>query len=147
VLVNAMVPRRGESAREWWANTNHVFPEPFDPVEVFLHDVPAEVAAEAGNHVRRQSDAIFDDPWPLSEWPSVSTRVLACRDDRFFPIDFQRQVMSKRLGIEPDEMTGGHLPALSRPQELVDRLEAYRISADLHASGRTGDQSHVHEGG
>src|SRR5689334_6375181 len=26
VLVAAMVPRPGESAGEWWANTGHVFP-------------------------------------------------------------------------------------------------------------------------
>src|SRR5688500_18858590 len=30
VLVAAMVPRPGESAGDWWANTGHVFPEPFD---------------------------------------------------------------------------------------------------------------------
>jgi len=37
-----------------------------------------------------------------------------------------RRVVKERLGITPDEMDGGHLPALSRPKELVDRLEAYR---------------------
>jgi hypothetical protein len=31
-------------------------------------------------------------------------------------------------------MDGGHLPALARPVELVDRLEAYRAEAVL--SGR-----------
>jgi hypothetical protein len=37
-----------------------------------------------------------------------------------------RRVARERLGITPDEMTSGHLPALSRPHELVDLLEAYR---------------------
>jgi hypothetical protein len=37
-----------------------------------------------------------------------------------------RRVVRERLGIVPDEMDSGHLPALSRPKELVDRLEAYR---------------------
>jgi pimeloyl-ACP methyl ester carboxylesterase len=129
VLVNAMVPLPGETAGEWWANTGHVFPDPFDPVEVFLHDVSPSLVAEAGNHIRRQSDTVFSDPWPLAEWPQVSTRSIACRDDRFFPIDFQRRVVRERLGIEPDEMSGGHLPALARPQELVELLEACRISA------------------
>jgi hypothetical protein len=32
--------------------------------------------------------------------------------------------MTPRLGIEPDEMDGGHYIALSRPTELADRLEA-----------------------
>jgi len=128
VLVNAMVPRPGETAREWWSNTGHDFPEPFDPVEVFLHDVPEEVAAESARHVRRQADKVFEQPWPLDAWPPVPTRAIASQDDRLFPIDFQRRVIRDRLGIDPDEMPGGHLPALSRPLDLANRLEAYRGS-------------------
>jgi len=128
VLVNAMVPRPGETAGEWWSNTGHNFPEPFDPVKVFLHDVPEEVAAESARHVRRQADKVFEQPWPLDAWPPVPTRAIASQDDRLFPIDFQRRVIRDRLGIDPDEMPGGHLPALSRPLELVERLEAYRRS-------------------
>jgi hypothetical protein len=30
------------------------------------------------------------------------------------------------LAITPDEMSGGHLLALSQPKELADRLERYR---------------------
>ncbi len=56
----------------------------------------------------------------------MPTRFLLCRDDRFFPAEFQRRVVRERLGIEPDEMDGGHLPALAHPDELVERLEAYR---------------------
>jgi hypothetical protein len=51
--------------------------------------------------------------------------VLIGRDDRFFPADFQRHVARERLGISADEMTGGHLVALSQPEELAARLEAY----------------------
>ena len=39
-----------------------------------------------------------------------------------------RRVVRERLGITPDEMDGGHLPALSRPKELAERLEAYRTA-------------------
>jgi pimeloyl-ACP methyl ester carboxylesterase len=131
VLVNAMVPRPGESAGEWWANTGHVFPDPFDPEVVFLHDVGPEVVAESVHHLRRQSDRIFGQPWPLTAWPDVPTRYLLCRDDRFFPAEFQRRVAGERLGIVPDEMEGGHLPALARPLELVERLEAFRSSIRL----------------
>lgn len=128
VLVNAMVPRPGESAGAWWAGTGHVFPDPFDPVTVFLHDVPPDVGKESAHHVRRQSDTVFAEPWPLAAWPPVPTRVLACRDDRLFPAEFQRTVCRARLGIVPDEMPGGHLPALARPHELARRLEGYRAS-------------------
>ena len=127
ILVAAMVPAPGESPGEWWAATGHVFPEPFDPAVVFAHDLPADVAAESLQHVREQSGTPFEKPWPLAAWPDVPTRFLLCRDDRFFPADFQRRVVRERLGIVPDEMPGGHLPALAHPDELVQRLEAYRV--------------------
>jgi len=129
VLVAAMVPAPGEPAGDWWANTGHVFPDPFDPEVVFLHDVPPDVAAASIDHVREQSGAPFEKPWSLDAWPDVPTRFLLCRDDRFFPAGFQRRVVRERLGLEPDEMRGGHLPALAHPDELVERLESYRMSA------------------
>ena len=130
VLVAAMVPRPGESPREWWANTGHEFPDPFDPEVVFLHDVPADVAAASAAHVREQSGTPMEKPWPLAAWPDVPTRFLLCRDDRFFPAEFQRRVVRDRLGIVPDEMSGGHLPALAHPDELVGWLERYRAELD-----------------
>lgn len=126
VLVAAMAPRPGESPGEWWANTGHEFPDPFDPAIVFAHDLSPELAEESLRHVRQQSSTPFGEPWPLDAWPDVPTRFLLCRDDRFFGADFQRRVVRERLGIVPDEMTSGHLPALAHPLELVERLEAYR---------------------
>lgn len=127
VLVAAMVPRPGESPGDWWANTGHQFPDPFDPAVVFTHDLPPELAAASLEHVREQSGRPFEEPWPLDAWPDVPTRFLLCRDDRFLRAEFQRRVVFERLGIIPDEMGGGHLPALARPEELVERLEAYRV--------------------
>jgi len=134
ILVAAMVPRPGESGAEWWVNTGHATalqasgrgPDASnDPVEMFLHDVPADVARESEHHVSPQSETPFEAPWPLDAWPDVPTRFLLCRDDRFFPAEFQRRVVRERLGIDPDEMDGGHLPALSRPHELAQRLLGY----------------------
>ena len=76
---------------------------------------------------KAQSGTPFEMPWPLGHWPEVPTRFLLCRDDRFFPAEFLRRVVVERLGIVPDEMGGGHLPALGRPKELASRLEAYRV--------------------
>jgi pimeloyl-ACP methyl ester carboxylesterase len=138
VLVAAMTPRPGESPGDWWANTGQEqamldaaarggwTASHEDPVTLFLHDVPADVAEESANHVRAQSGTPFEQPWPLAAWPDVPTRFLLCRDDRLFPAAFQRRVVRERLGITPDEMDGGHLPALARPVELVERLEAFR---------------------
>ncbi len=50
----------------------------------------------------------------------MPTRVIAGRDDRFFPLDFQRRVARERLGAEVDEVPGGHLVALSQPAELTE---------------------------
>jgi len=129
VLVAAMVPRPGETGEEWWVDTCHEAargPEASDdPFVTFLHDVPPDVAARSATHVRPQSSAVFELACPLDAWPDVPTRFLLCRDDRFFPAEFQRRVVQERLGIVPDEMDGGHLPALARPDELAGRLLAY----------------------
>ena len=53
----------------------------------------------------------------------MPTRFVQSRHDRLFPLAFQQRVVRERLGIEIDEVPGGHLVALSRPVELVDTLE------------------------
>jgi hypothetical protein len=40
-----------------------------------------------------------------------------------------RRLARERLGLEVDVVESGHLPALSRPGELVERLEAQRLEA------------------
>lgn len=119
VLVTAMVPAPGETAGDWWANTGWEQADP-DPLTTFFHDVSPDVTAEATARTpRHESGGVFTEPWPLDAWPDVPTRFLLCRDDRFFPAPFMRRVVRDRLGIVPDEMDGGHLPALSRPKELA----------------------------
>jgi pimeloyl-ACP methyl ester carboxylesterase len=140
VLLAAMVPAPGESPGDWWAHTGHARARreldeqegrdpdaAFDPVVTFLHDLPPQLVAELmSGPARAQAEAPFLKPWPLPSWPDVPTRFLLCRQDRWFPAEFQRRVVRERLGFTPDEMDGGHLVALSRPEELVERLEAYR---------------------
>jgi pimeloyl-ACP methyl ester carboxylesterase len=153
VLVNAMIPAPGESGAEWWTNTGHEqaraehaaragreLPDEFDPSDEFFHDVPQEVIDEA---IKRgepaQSGTPMAQPWPLTAWPDVPTRVLTARDDRFFPAEFQRRIARERLGITPDETPGGHLVALSRPLELADRLEAYIAELEQTRAGSGSD--------
>jgi pimeloyl-ACP methyl ester carboxylesterase len=142
ILLAAMVPLPGEPPGAWWSSTGweqarreqavrdgRPADADFDVMVEFFHDVPPEVVAEAlARGERQQSGTLFEKPWPLAAWPDVPTRFLLCRDDRFFPADFMRRVVRDRLGITPDEIDGGHLPALSRPRKLVDRLEAYRTA-------------------
>jgi pimeloyl-ACP methyl ester carboxylesterase len=143
VMLAAMVPAPGESPGDWWTNTGHSQAKraqderdgrdpdaDFDPFVTFLHDLPPDVleAAMTQGVPPGQSDTPFEKPWPLDKWPDVPTRFLLCRQDRFFPADFLRRIVPERLGITPDEMDSGHLPALAHPTELVERLEAYRTS-------------------
>ncbi len=139
VLVNAMIPKPGETPGEWWSNTRHSEAKrqqnlragrpadaPFDPLIDFFHDVPQPVIDEAlAQGEPRQSDTVFASPCTFESWPAVATRVLIAQDDRFFPVDFQRRVARERLRVSADEMRGGHLVALSQPAELATRLEAY----------------------
>jgi hypothetical protein len=47
------------------------------------------------------------------------------------PTGFPRRVAGERLGIIPDEIDGGHTPALDRPHELADHREAYAAEQGL----------------
>jgi pimeloyl-ACP methyl ester carboxylesterase len=86
--------------------------------------------------VRGQSEAPFARPYPLRARPDVPTRFLVCTEDRFFPADFLRRVARERLGIEPDEITSGHCPALAHPDELVAWLESCRVQVEASSSPR-----------
>jgi pimeloyl-ACP methyl ester carboxylesterase len=136
VLLNGMVPRPGETGGEWWTVTGQSeaaatylrglgLPAELDDDGTYFHDVPADVVAAAKEQPLVQSGRPFEDPWPLERWPDVPTRVVAGREDRLFPLEFQRRVAAERLGLDVDEVPGGHLVALSRPVELADRLEGY----------------------
>ena len=136
ILVAPMIPRPGETAGEWWTSTGHEeaivdLLERHGPMsswgpdaiaEVFLHDVDPGVARDNERYQGAPGDGMFGEPWPLESWPEVPTRVLAPVGDRLFPLEFQRRVARERLGLEIDEIPGGHLPMLSRPREFASRL-------------------------
>jgi hypothetical protein len=136
VLVAPMIPAPGEAPAGYWSATRYA-DEPRgqydDAVALFYQDVPPDLVAEARTRSRGQSEARMGEPSPLRTWPDVPTRVLLCRDDHLLPPAFVRRVARERLGIIPDEIDGGHAPALSRPRELADRLEAYAAAQGLTA--------------
>ena len=127
VLVAGMVPKTGETADEMFRNTEWK-PARLDDsstIAVFYHDVRPELAEQAVDHERRQSDTPSSESWPLAAWPDIPTRAIIGRDDRFFPAAWLRTVIRDRLGIAPDEIDSGHCPAWSRPQELAELLTGY----------------------
>jgi pimeloyl-ACP methyl ester carboxylesterase len=134
VLVAPMVPVPGEAPADYWTDTRYeeeVRERYDDEITLFYQDVPRELASAALKHGRAQSEARMHEPLPLEAWPDVPTRVLLCRDDHLFPAPFLRRIAHERLGITPDEIDGGHTPALSRPKELADRLEAFAVQAGI----------------
>jgi pimeloyl-ACP methyl ester carboxylesterase len=123
-----MVPQPGETAGDWWANTGSEaarleaaraggWTEEIDLDVYFLHDVDPEVAASGEEHQRNEADIAFEQPCAFEVWPD--TTVLAGRDDRLFPFEFQRRVARERLGLDVVEVPGGHLAALSHPAEVA----------------------------
>jgi pimeloyl-ACP methyl ester carboxylesterase len=138
ILLAPMIPAPGEAAGDWWESTGHAEaiaplterlgpPSEWDEVamaEVFYHDVDPATLAASAEYEGQPSRGLFAEPLPVEHWPYEPTTVLAPRDDRLFPLEFQRRLTRERLGdaVEFTEMDGGHLPFLSRPRELAERL-------------------------
>ncbi len=127
VLVAAMIPSPGELFADWWTDTGY---EESGYDDVFYHDVPPALAAEARRRERSEVSQALKDPWPLEAWPGTPTRYLLCRDDRMFPARWARNHARERLGIEADEIDGGHYITLSRPHDLARRVDAYVGAAE-----------------
>ena len=136
VFVNAMIPVPGETPGEWWDNTGATvarteaarhgrYSSDFDLATYFLHDLPPDIIKQGEANERSEADSIFGEPCRFEAWPEVPIHVIAGRDDRFFPIDFQRDVARERLDLAVDELAGGHLIALSNPRGLINQLLSY----------------------
>ena len=125
ILLCGMIPSPGELFDDWWKNAGYE-PSGFD--DLFYHDVPPQLAAEAERRGRDEDSKALREPWPLDSWPPTPTRYLLCRDDRMFTAAWARRHAHARLGIEADEMDGGHYITLSRPREVAERLHAYAAS-------------------
>lgn len=133
VFLNAMVPRPGERAAEWWDNTGVSaareaqadrggYPREVDLETYFTHDVDPAIAAEGARRGRNETKAAFVSACDFGGWPDITMRAAAGKDDRFFPFGFQQRLARDRLGIDPDPLPGGHLLPLSQPQAFVSYL-------------------------
>jgi pimeloyl-ACP methyl ester carboxylesterase len=139
IFVNAMIPKPDERPGEWFANTRQGEAKraknvldgrsadaPFDPLLDFFHDVPQSVIDEAWKRGEpKQSDHVFASPCTFEAWPAIPIHVIVGREDRFFPAEFQQRVARERLGVESQQLPGGHLIALSYPDELAAHLLSY----------------------
>jgi hypothetical protein len=145
ILVNAMVPAPGETPGEWWTATGAInariaaadaggYDTDFDLETYFLHDLAPEeaaaVLADPGNEV----DVAFGQPCDIKNWPDVTTSAVIGRDDRLFPVEFQRRLLRERVGVDAIVVPGGHLLALANPDAL---FQALLEVADDWSRGRT----------
>src|SRR5215831_5407317 len=130
VFLNAMIPVPGETAGQWWANTGWEearvaaahrggYSPSFDLATYFLHDVPPEIIEQGEAHERSEADVVFGEACRFEAWPAVPIRVIGGRDDRFFPLEFQRRVARERVNVSLDDLRGGHLIALANPRGLA----------------------------
>jgi pimeloyl-ACP methyl ester carboxylesterase len=126
VLVAAMIPAPGELFADWWTNTGY---EKSTDDDLFYHDVPPALAAEARRRARNETSRALQEPWPLENWPDTPTRYVLCRNDRMFPPAWARRHARERLDLDAGEIDGGHYVALSRPRELAEQLGAYAAPA------------------
>ena len=134
VLLNAMIPRPGERAADWWRNTRSEearlaaarergYGEAIDLETYFFHDVSPELMADSAAHSLEEAEAAFEELCPFTKWPEIPTTVLAGRDDRFFPYEFQARLARERAGVNAQSVRGGHLAALSEPAATTAALE------------------------
>jgi pimeloyl-ACP methyl ester carboxylesterase len=127
VFVAAMIPAPGETAGGWWSSSGfHAVwgDQEMDDEVHFLHDLPPDVHAQVLARSFEQTDRVMADPFPLPALPAVPTRGIAATDDRFFPVAFMEQLIRDRLGVEPEHVASGHLPALANPEGLTELLLA-----------------------
>jgi pimeloyl-ACP methyl ester carboxylesterase len=136
VFVNAMIPKPGETAGAWWGATGAIearqqaaarrgYATEFDVQTYFLHDVPEDVLRAGPEKPREEAETVFGEPCRFEHWPDIPIHVLAGRDDRFFPSEFQQRLARERLGKELEEIPGGHLIALSNAEGLTERVLTY----------------------
>jgi pimeloyl-ACP methyl ester carboxylesterase len=136
VFVNAMIPVPNEIIGEWGEHTGATaarkemarregYSEKFDETVYFFHDLPPDVLEEGKSKERPEAEEIFQESCQFTRWPSVPTHVIASRDDRLFPLEFQQRVARERLNLPVDEVSGGHLVALSNPSGLVRLMFKY----------------------
>lgn len=126
VFVAAMIPRPGETPGNWWTTSGfgEVWgDQEMDDMEHFFHDLPPSVLREALERGEpEQTGRVMADPFPMAALPAIPTRGIAATNDRFFPAAFMDRLIRNRVGVEPEHVEAGHLPALANPGGLVEVL-------------------------
>jgi pimeloyl-ACP methyl ester carboxylesterase len=90
--------------------------------ELICADCDDAIAAASVNRLRPQSAYPNTLPFPLAEFPSVSSTYVVCTDDQFVSPQWSKRIARDRLGANLIELPGGHSPLLSQPSAVADVL-------------------------
>ena len=88
----------------------------------FLQDADAATQAQAFDRVTAQAAAAFMTPTTAAGWEGVDSTYIVCADDRSTSVELQREHASR--ATRSVELPTGHHPFISRPDLVVDQIEA-----------------------
>ena len=135
VFVNAMIPKPGETAGEWWSATGATearekaaarrgYAKEFDMTTYFLHDVPHSVLRTGPEEVREEAHTHSASPAALSTGPTSPFMFWREEMTAFSRSNFN-DVSRVKVWKRVDQVPGGHLVALSNAEGLTARFLAY----------------------
>lgn len=91
--------------------------------QIMYPDCTDDVARWAFAQLRPQANAPYTAPCPAIDLRATPATYVLATDDRLVGPDWSRRA-AERLAADVIEIPGGHSPALARPAELADVLEA-----------------------
>jgi pimeloyl-ACP methyl ester carboxylesterase len=97
----------------------------------FYHDVPPSLRAWACTQIRPQAARALEPERIVRLDPQPPVAYIVCTGDQAISPDWQRAVATETLRVRPYELSGGHSPFLSKPDELAELLVG--IAGDLTA--------------
>ena len=143
VFLAAFIPKPGQAFKDQYATEEGMFPpspESHRPIEdkktglstwpaeraipSLFTDVRDDLAQESALRLRRQSSTPHAEVCPLKSWPNVPSSYILCLDDALVGAAWARRAARERLDTKAIELPGGHMPMISRPDELAAALDA-----------------------
>lgn len=131
LLVSSYLPELGQSLSSFGgespapfldidAETGTFGVRPDVLVETFLQDCPTDIGKGAAAHLAQQSLAVLQQPVGAAAWQQVPSTYLVCTEDKGTPVASQREFARRATAVV--EMSAGHHPFLSQPDEVADLI-------------------------
>jgi pimeloyl-ACP methyl ester carboxylesterase len=136
VMVAPMIPAPGEVPADYWANTRYeeeVQERYEDDIALFYQDVPPELASEALKRSRGSPRSGWGSHRLLRRGPTSPRGCCSAATTACSPPRSSATRRESAWGSLPTRSMAANTPALSRPKELAERLEAYAAEASVNA--------------